>query len=399
MLADVLHKVAGMEQEDATPYAIRPSLASPETADSPGRCKRAMTYWRRGETPAPWPGRFVLVLDDSSWHEELTADWIRKTAYRLHSQQMAVDIPLPQPLGGERFCGRCRVPIPPTVLHGHIDGIFTDLLGVDRLLEMKALNHFGFQRLLNEELPLDYLTQACLYLRGLRTLSADLREAVLLVKNKNTAAYLEYRLSHDPEEDLCHVVELVASDGTRRALDVFLPGLVTTALRKFEEVEQHAAARTLPPRPFARDTWQCDYCRFGERCWQGFEAEHAAFAQQDPLPPEADTLFEAYWKAGNDKRAGEATLAQLRPALLRLLQQREARSGKSAGFRVTWALQPRRQLVAEKLPPDVREAATVPQTIDVLTVRPLRDPCSGDAPPGEGPDGMGGRRPVRRKTR
>jgi len=368
MLADLLHKVAAMEQEEETPYAIRPSLASPETAEDPGRCKRALTYWRRGEPPAPWPGRFLLVLDDAAWHEELTADWIHKTAYRLHSQQMPVDIPLPKPLGTERFCGQCKQMIPPTLMHGHIDGILTDLLGVDRLYEHKAVNHFGFQEYLKGHLPLDYLAQGCLYVKGVKVVDPDLQEGLLLIKNKNTAAYLEYRFTYEPEGDLCQVIELVGSDGTRRDLHVPLPGLVGAALKKFEEVEAHHAAGTLPSRPYPRDSWQCGYCRFAQTCWAGAEAEYRALAEATVLPPEAEALLRAYWEAGQLKKNGEQVQEVLRPKILALLQQIGARSGRVGGFHVTWSLQTRTSLDPTLVPPEVRQRAEVAKTVEILRV-------------------------------
>ncbi len=368
MLADLLHKIASMEQEEA-PYAIRPSLASPETAEDPGRCRRAMTYWRRGEPPAPWPGRFLMVLDDSSWHEELTADWIRKTAYRLHSQQMPVDIPLQKPLGAERVCHRCRRRIQPILMHGHIDGVLTDLLWVDRLYEHKALNHFTFQELSRGAFPLDYLTQGCLYLTGLKQLDPTAHEVLLLVKNKNTSAYLEYRFTYEPEVDLCHVIELVGSDGTRRDLDITLPGLVMAALKKFEEVEAHHAAGTLPSRPYTRDSWRCGYCRWAQTCWDGYEAEHQALAKDVALPNEAEALLQAYWEAGRQKKDGEAAQEVLRPKLLDLLEQAGAKSGRAGVFSVTWSLQTRTSLDLSLLPSKARKQAEVTRTVDVLRVK------------------------------
>lgn len=368
MIADLLHNVAAMEQEETSPYAIRPSLASPETAEDPGRCKRAMVYWRRGESPAPWPGRFVLVLDDSSWHEELTADWIHKTAYRLHSQQMPVDIPLPTPIGEARHCHRCRLSIRPAILHGHIDGILTDILGVDRLYEHKAVSHFSFQDYLKGRLPFDYLTQGCLYIKGVRLVNPDLGEGLLLIKNKNTAAYLEYRFAYEPEADLCRLIELMASDGTRLALNLALPALVTGAVRKFEEVETHHQAHTLPPRPYPHDAWQCGYCRFGERCWAGYEDEHQALAEAVPLPSDAEGFLRAYWEAGQRKKDGEQLQEALRPRILALLQAAGAKSGRAGTFAATWSVQTRTGLDPTRLSPEARVQAEVTKTMEILRV-------------------------------
>lgn len=369
MLAEILHKVAAMDDEEDSPCAPRPSLTSPETADDPGRCQRQMTYWRRGEPPAPLPGRAIMVFSDGAWHEEPSADWIHKTAYRLHSQQMPVDIPLPKPIGTSRFCGRCEKVTSPTLMHGHIDGILTDLLGVDRLYEHKAVNHFGFQDFLQGRLPLDCLTQGYLYIKGVKLLNPDLEEGLLLLKNKNTAAYLEHRFTYEPEADRCQVVELVGSDGTRRDLDITLPGLVMTALKKFEEVEAHHATGTLPSRPYPRDSWQCGYCRWAQTCRAGYEAEHRALAEAAPLPPEAEALLQAYWEAGQQKKEGEQLQERLRPKILALLQAEGAKGGRVGAFAVTWSLQRRTMVDLGRLPKDLLKQAEVTKTVDVLRVR------------------------------
>ena len=80
MLAEILPKIAQMEYKEYD-FRPRPSMAGPE------RCSRQMVFHGMGVSRSPMPGRAVMVFDDSSWHEELTADWLRKTAYKLHSQQ------------------------------------------------------------------------------------------------------------------------------------------------------------------------------------------------------------------------------------------------------------------------------------------------------------------------
>ena len=99
MLADVLVKVAGFEKEDHGLYTPRPSLAGPE------RCIRQIVYWANGTPEDRTIGdRFIMVLDDSSWHEHLTADWIRQSAYTLHSEQMHINTPMGLDFLPERIC-------------------------------------------------------------------------------------------------------------------------------------------------------------------------------------------------------------------------------------------------------------------------------------------------------
>ncbi len=84
MLVEIIRSVAEETQEARGAYRHRLSAI--------GQCVRKLTYHAQGRTPEPFPGRTILVFDDSSWHEELSADWIRRSGYTLHSEQMAVDI-------------------------------------------------------------------------------------------------------------------------------------------------------------------------------------------------------------------------------------------------------------------------------------------------------------------
>jgi hypothetical protein len=164
MIADIIPKLAEFEREDYK-YKPRPSNAGPE------RRIRQMVYHDLEVLKEPLPGRALLVFDDSSWHEELTADWIRKSAYKLHSEQMQVDL-VSQGIK----------------LRGRIDYLITCLAGDDFLLEHKAISHFSLQHYLEGELPTNYLTQMCIYMRALQQIQPELTAELLLVKN--TAQYL-----------------------------------------------------------------------------------------------------------------------------------------------------------------------------------------------------------------
>ena len=236
MLADILPKIASELREPEHAYYPRPSMAGPE------RCLRSLVYWAMGTPAAPFPGRTLMVFDDSSWHEELTADWLRKTAYQLHSVQMEVETPVGK---------------------GHIDGVITDLLKVDRLYEHKALNHFSFERIWKGEMPTDYLTQCALYMNGLQRVNPEICEGLLLVKNKNTAQYLELRFSYSSDSDELCLLETVRSDGQVKPLGGVYPGITRKAWDRFGIVAEYAKRGELPMRPFEYGCdWPCGYCRW-----------------------------------------------------------------------------------------------------------------------------------------
>jgi hypothetical protein len=292
MISKAIVAAAGMEKQARGPYYPRPSSAGPE------RCIRQLAYYALGfPVDREFGDRFILTMDDSSWHEELTADWIRKAhnisgnLYKLHSIQMGVEpfklLFLPDD-GQMWHCKICKRDIPKNMLHGHIDGILTEtvndvkgLFEVDYLWEHKALNHFTFQRYWkNETLPMDYLTQCCLYLRGLQTYLPNLKRGILAIKNKNTAQYMDFLIEYDRDTDTCYILEIeLSGDDEIKHPETVLEEICTIAYQRFEtiheiEIQDRRHGITLPDRPYGPDTeFPCGYCSWYWTCWEGFEGE------------------------------------------------------------------------------------------------------------------------------
>lgn len=267
MLSEAIKLVAEETQEDRQAYRHRPSSAC--------RCIRSLVYHATGVEPKPLPGRALLVFDDSRWHEELTANWIRKTAYKLHSEQMYVDI---SEINGVK-------------VGGSIDGIIQDLTGKDYLWEHKAINHFSFQRISDDaSAGHEYYVQCALYLWGLQKVQTNIIEALLCIKNKNTAQYVEYFVvANWPDVEVYNVV------GTQRGNLVYrVKDVISICEEKFRDVDLHIARKTLPNRPYTRDDWHCSYCGWQEACWGNYIEEVKAmpgninlanvfFVDQSPL--------------------------------------------------------------------------------------------------------------------
>jgi hypothetical protein len=294
MLAELLAKVAyesALEQRRDKKWRARPSSAGTE------RCERAEVYKSVGTPSQPIPGRTIILFDDGDWHEELSIAWIQQTIYEHHSGQMGVDtvyIPNAHP----RYrCGICspknaegkfikgkEVWVDEGIVHGHIDGIVTDPTGRDFLFEHKSASRFAFARWAKgDEVPLDYFTQMALYIWGLRHLGNNLDGGVLLIKCKDTSAYMEYVVkgavdSLDNETPMTiesaiymegdHPEEVELTDEQR-----VIPNLVNNAINRFNSIVAHRDAKTLPGRPFERSHWRCSYCSFEGACWKGYNED------------------------------------------------------------------------------------------------------------------------------
>ena len=372
MLADIIPKIAAEEQPPMHAYFPRPSLAGPD------RCIRQMTYHAKGTPAAPWPGRALLIFDDSSWHEELTKDWIRKTAFRLHSEQMAVDCPLPGPLRQRVTCEVCERPVAPNRLHGHIDGIFTDMLQVDRVFEHKGINHFSFEAIWKGNWPLDNIAQTCIYTRGVQEDNPEITEALLLLKNKNTAAYMELLLRYDRDLDSVAILEILRSDGQRSKPGVVIPDVIASIFHKFRLVEEHISEDTLPVRPFPVGTeFPCGYCRWGRTCWEGYETEFAQMATEQALTQEIEGQCAYYLETSGHAKQMTNEKDGLRDGILAYMIERDIRTGRAGPYVVSRELRSRSKYVDDLIPPEILGVAKQKKMYEVLTIR---KPTKGKPP-------------------
>jgi len=263
MIADLILQVAKQYNKEQVAnnagnnsvYRHRPSNSS-FTHDycHDTRCLRQMVYQSLGFPQEDLAGRAVLVFDDSSWHEELTKNWIDKSIIKLHSSQMKVD---------------CIQTIRGQQVSGSIDGILTLPTGEDILFEHKAINCNSWERYAKgdpTELPWDYLAQCAIYINGLNKFNPEIKKACLLMKNKNTSAYLEYLLSYDFKTDTLSVNELITSQRDIVEIHHNMVGILDNILKKWDEVDTYSGSKKLPLRPYPADNWRCQYCGYKNQC-------------------------------------------------------------------------------------------------------------------------------------
>lgn len=349
MIAEVILKVAGFEKfSGQVPYYPRPSYAGLE------RCFRAICYEAQGY-PKKISDRFYAVMNDSSWHEELTLDILRRSSFKVHSEQMVVQ------------CGEVTHKGSPFMIKGRIDGVLTDLSGVDRLLEHKAVNHFTFERYSEEEFPLDYLTQMAFYFVGLSKVQPEIREGILLIKNKNTSQYLEFFLDYNICQDLLRVLDVIKSDGMRREGGEFL-GLYRQAMERFEEVERHRREKTLPPRQYEPGDWHCSYCGFGGPCNSSYEEEFASFSEGKEFL-EIEEFVRRYTELTALKKETEKSFEELKDEIKKAMKAGGLKKANVDGCLISLSLQKRKSLDKNLIPYEILKNAQKEDLIEVLNVR------------------------------
>ncbi len=350
MIAELILKVAGFDKYNGqVPYYPRPSYAGPE------RCLRAICYEAQGY-PKKLSDRFYAILDDSSWHEELTLDILRKSSFKVHSEQMVVE------------CGRVTHKDAPFTIRGRIDALLTDISGVDRLLEHKAVNHFSFERYSTEEFPMDYLTQTVFYFVGLSKIQPEIREGFLLIKNKNTSQYLEFYLDYDVSKDHLKVLDVIRSDGMRRDGEEFW-GLYHQAIERFEEVEKHRKNNTLPPRQYEPGHWQCSYCSFEEMCNAHYEKEFTTLSDGGIYLKEIEDVVKEYHGLSSLKKETEKRLEEMKEEIKSVMKAAGVKRVDVNGISVSLSLQKRYTLDKSLIPVEILSKAQKESLIEIFMLK------------------------------
>lgn len=289
MLAELIHPLAAMGAQD-WPYRPRPSSAGPN------QCLRKLVYHAREFPRRQAHGRFLVVLDDSSWHEELTLNWIEQSAFQLRDRQTEV------------VCGETVFAGEPHTILGHIDGIVTDLLGIDR-----------------------------------------------------------YRLHYDVPNDSLTVSEIVQSNGERSFPNQDVIGLYQQALARFAQIEQHRADQTLPDRPYDDDSdYHCQYCPYSRLCWEGHVSP--ALTNTVPLSPDMAALAAEYLDLDARIKPLNKRFDQVKKLLKAGLKAEQASEAEGHGFivRINQSTQTRHDV--KLLPSYVQELAETTLPIEKLSV-------------------------------
>ena len=355
MLADLIHKIAGMNQADEElPYYPRSSLAGPmhrEGIDT--RCLRQMVYWAAGFPKNEMPGRSFIVFDDGNWHAELTKDWLKKSIYKIHSEEMSIEVD-----------GR----------KGHIDCLITDPMGKDYLIELKSINHFSFERIWKGEIPWDYVSQCCDYMNGLQKVNPEIQEGLILFKNKNNGVYLELWLSYYAPIDQCTIEKMIRSTGEEIKIGKVVEWpVVGESNAKFQAVADHVKNKTLPKRPYFMDHWRCDYCRWNETCWKSFDEEFAALSDTAQLEGEIVDLCKYYLETNLHLSEMDKEKEKLRTQIINILEAKESKKGVAGSYNISWQLRQKKGLDQSLIPIDILQKAEKDIKYFVLNIRQRKE--------------------------
>lgn len=308
-----------------TSYRPRPSVAGPE------RCLRQLVYKARGAPEPPVGRRLAMVFEDGHRHEDTTLKFLKNSLFILEAEQRPITIRDAFPWRQQHPDYRCPdcsrvegrdVWIPATALHGHLDALVRGLLGTRYLLEHKAVVSHYFRRYWEEEqTPLDYFTQVVLYLRGLIEEGCPVTEGALVVKNKDTGAILEFEFHYEYRDDLFTVTAIIKAPGyEHKRVQHRYARLYFNAVARFEEVDRHLAAETLPLRLDSIDDIRCQYCPHADHCWDNLPpiTLTAQVAIPESLKGDAEEFIALDEQLAPLERRHKELKDKLKPALIEM---------------------------------------------------------------------------------
>jgi hypothetical protein len=290
VLADILHKIAG----DSHNKVMKPFSPKPSNS-GPGRCVRQMVFHSMGIEPDSFfPDRLWMIMDDGNYHEGYTAGWIEESGYRLKDVQKKLKLGFP-------------------FNNGYIDGIVVDIMDIETTYDHKDKGtHMVDKFYSGSDLPLDDFTQLAIYSRHLQIndmVNSD--QCLLLIRNRDTAQYIEYFCRYLVDEDCMVIVSLTHSNGDFKELDIPLKNIYANAIEKFNFVKEMSEKKKLPHRQYYKDSWRCNYCDWKIRCWEGYDDEKPERAITD-LPEEFEETIDKYIKWDRIKAIGSKSFDDIK---------------------------------------------------------------------------------------
>ncbi len=191
---------------------------------SAGNCPKRLSATRLGIGAEPLPQFVYTAAEEGNWHEGRIKNELRQEGYSVLDEQKEITIK------HKTFD-----------LIGHIDGILVDDKGADRLLEIKTMSQFEFDRWMRGGFVafLQYAGQLACY-----SYATGLRDICYIVKNRSSG-YKDTRFFTITENGLFNTAEI---------------------LTKITEVEKLALESKIYPAEFDVESIECKRCEYKQMC-------------------------------------------------------------------------------------------------------------------------------------
>jgi hypothetical protein len=206
--------------------------------------------------------------------------------------------------------------------------------------------------------------------KGAQALNPALNEALLLIKNKNTAQYMEFHIVY--EADTATVIERCHSTGERIPMDYKLEHITESAIQKFINVQGYIDNKTLPKRQYGIDSWRCEYCGWYQECWKNYQEEFEALSTRGMLPNEAADAVRYYKELAAQETDIKKEKEKMKEIVKLAMKEIEAREAAAGEYICKLSLGEREQIDRALIPYDILEQATTRSIVERFTVAKVK---------------------------
>ncbi len=186
-----------------------------------GHCTRALSAERLGREKEPEPEWLQRTAEEGKWHEQRIKNELRADDIAVVAEQAEFTIEFPDFL-----------------LQGHIDGMVHDHSDKPKLLEIKSMSQFEFDRWMRgsfDEFP-QYAYQTTCYMQA-----THLNECLYIVKNRNNGYEDKRNIAEQPVD----FIEVI---------------------RNLNKIEDFASRGDLVEAEYNADSLQCRRCFYKQLC-------------------------------------------------------------------------------------------------------------------------------------
>lgn len=175
-------------------------------------------------------------------------------------------------------------------------------------LEIKSVNQFAYQEMAKTgQIEQSYYDQIQLYL----LFEPQCSFFICLIKNRNSLG---------DEKGKFPFLEFIVFPDTDRQIELYAGFVIT---------KQALDQKILPPRPFLRDSTQCQFCRFKHICWEPLKAHEEIIERlkEGQIPPMVSVI--AAMKVYNESKKQLVDLKRSQDEAREILIQYFKASGKN----------------------------------------------------------------------
>ena len=124
--------------------------------------------------------------------------------------------------------------------------------------------------------------------------------------------------------------------------------------------------------------WRCEYCSYNKTCWEGYEDEFNALADNAEFEGEIIDLAKYYLETSMHEKNMKKEKDELRLQIVELLKDKEVRKGKAGDYGITLTLQKKELVDKNKIPANLLPNYLKESFSEVLRITKKKEKANGE---------------------